>query len=114
VFDPLSNIETLLDRVLMMEAIQKCSNTCSVGEFYHSVWIARLSKTYVILLIILPVGNTSSPSQTSLDFRYKVLQLWLPPCRVRGYSKHQRGAGCQELSVSTDLQIKDSSGSTGT
>jgi len=36
VFDPLANIETLLDRVLMMEAIQKCSNTCSVDTKFYS------------------------------------------------------------------------------
>ncbi|XP_063684087.1 inositol-tetrakisphosphate 1-kinase-like isoform X2 [Bolinopsis microptera] len=36
VFDPLPNIETLLDRVLMMEAVQKCSNTCPIDTKFYS------------------------------------------------------------------------------
>lgn len=36
VFDPLANVRKLLDRVLMMEAIQRCSNACHIEDKFYS------------------------------------------------------------------------------
>lgn len=80
VFDPLPNIKVVLDRVSMMEAIQKCSKSCPSDQRFYSCGYHLVEETDISAL---------SGSLTSKDFFYPMI------CK----SRIAQGAQGHEMSI---------------